>query len=355
MAGEKAPIAGRIGAVLPVLPPLFALVELAIFAAVIVAEWAWDPFPDLTKLNPHPYWLPVLLISLQYGTVSGFLAATLAIGGTGLIGLPEQDIGESYFGYLVRAWTQPVLWMIVALLLGAFRMRQIEQRDDLLQRVDELEEQERVIEDHAKTLQVRCERLEREFVSRAKPETNTLLDALAALGRGDSKAAVDAALEAAFPGAQASVFARAGDRLQLVHAHNWPAATRSSTVFSAGDGITQAVLGEARSLSVLRAGDERLLAGEGTLAVPILDHTKVPIGMLKVESLVPSAIGPATIDRLVILAHHLAHVLPALAIAANGGTQAPILRPAGVVVPKLIRRPVAVVAAHAVADRDVVR
>ena len=352
-AAPRSAVLGSAGGFLPVLPPVFALVELALFAAVIAAEWLWDPFPDLTKLNPHPYWLLILLISLQYGTVSGFLAAALAIGGTVLIGLPEQDIGEAYFGYLVRAWAQPVLWLIVALLLGGFRMRQIELRDDLLHNVDELESQSRLIDVHAQALQTRCDRLEREFVARAKPETDRLLDALARLASGGDPADVDAALEAAFPAAQASVFTRSGDRLHLVHAHRWPANARASTVFNGTDPLTQAVLGDGRSLSLLMAADEKLLAGEGVLAVPILDQQKQPIGMLKIETLPPAAIGPTSVQRLNLLAHHLARTLPALGGIDRAAGATTLLRPTGIAVPRLIRRSTTLLPARAIARRDV--
>ncbi len=114
-----------------VLPPRMAFVELAIFALIILLEWQFDQFPDITRINPHPYWIAVLLLSLQYGTVAGLASAGLAILGQVLIGLPEPDIEERYFNYLIRVWTQPVLWLLVALLLGAFRSRQIEKREYL--------------------------------------------------------------------------------------------------------------------------------------------------------------------------------------------------------------------------------
>ena len=353
MAGEQARPSGSAGGFLPVLPPVFALVELALFAAIIAAEWAWDPFPDLTKLNPHPYWLLILLISLQYGTVSGFLAASLAIVGTVLIGLPEQDIGEAYFSYLVRAWAQPVLWLIVGLLLGGFRMRQIEQRDDLLNMVDELETQGRLVDTHAKSLQARCDRLEREFVSRAKPETDALLDAMAGLGKGGGAVETAAALDAAFPGAQASVFARSGDRLQLVHAHRWPAIARASTVFNGQDPITKAVLGDGRSLSILHAADERLLSGEGMMAVPIVNDHNETLGMLKIENLPPAAIGMATLDRLRIVAQHLAPALPMLGVSSAVEASTVTARTSGFTVSRLVRRPASVPPARMVPGRDV--
>ena len=64
---------------LPVLPPLIALVELAaLIGLIVLVDWA-TPDIDLTDLKPNPLWLPVLLLSLQYGTVSGLMAALFAV------------------------------------------------------------------------------------------------------------------------------------------------------------------------------------------------------------------------------------------------------------------------------------
>ncbi len=65
---------------LPVLPPLSALAEIVILFALIYIVDELTPTISVLDLSPHPFWIPVLLLSLQYGTVSGFLAAATAIG-----------------------------------------------------------------------------------------------------------------------------------------------------------------------------------------------------------------------------------------------------------------------------------
>jgi polysaccharide biosynthesis protein PelD len=332
------------GGALPVLPPVFALVELAIFAAVVFAEFAWPSFPNLNQFNPHPYWLPVLLISLQYGTLSGLLTAAVAILGALLVGLPEQDIGEPYFNYLIRAWAQPVLWLVVALLLGAFRTRQIGQQDELLHQVEELEQQGRLLDAHAGALQVRCERLERELVNNAQPVTEKLLDSLARLATvgPDTRTLareVEAALDAAFPDCEASIFVRVGNGLQLVHAHRWPDAGSWPRVVSGLDALALSI-GVNRSLSILSAGDEKALTGHGLFAVPIFNEAGASetgaIGMLKIERLASSAITDNVLNRLTVLAAHLPRVVsalePGLSIAATSSAQI-------FSIPRVVRRP----------------
>ena len=211
-----------LGQASPVLPPAFALVEMAVLVALVLLEYFWDGFPNLTRINPHPYWIAVLLLSLQYGTVSGLIAASIAIIGTVLIGMPEPDIEERYFNYLIRVWTQPVLWLLVAMLLGTFRARQIEQRDELLLQAENLRMRGATLLDHATNLRARCTMLERRIAMRETTDTSKLLSALARLsdaGPGRWADALDATLSAGFPKSQISLYAIDGASARLVVTH----------------------------------------------------------------------------------------------------------------------------------------
>jgi polysaccharide biosynthesis protein PelD len=307
---------------LPVLPPRFALVELFIFGAIILAEFQVAAFPNLTTLNPHPYWIAVLLLSLQYGTVSGLLAAILAIGGTLLIGMPEAEIGESYFNYLVRVWTQPVLWIVVALLLGSFRMRQIEERDALQRQVDDSTARSAALSGYSRQLKSRVEGLERQISVASTPETTRLLNALSTLSAAKERtAALEAAksvLSLAFPNARLSVFAVEGGGLAHVFAQNWAEGARWRTRIRPEDPLAIAIVSEARTLSLLRAGDEAILAGEGLYAVPIqMPGNAAVVGMLKVEDTQSVEIDAQFAQRLSLVARHLASVAVDGVVAVN--------------------------------------
>lgn len=295
---------------LPVLPSRMALIELGVLIAVILLERFAEPFPDLSRMNPHPYWIFVLLLSLQYGTVSGLLAAIVSIIGAIVLGLPEADIGESYFEYLVRVWTQPVLWLVVALMLGSFRMRQIEFRDDLMREVDDLQTRGVALVDHAKHLKARCDALERELAASADPEAHRVLDAVARLARvteGDGDAAFGTAMKLAFPNAKASVFLVRPDGWSLAYSSGWPEKARWKSSFGASEPLVEALAAERRALTILSAKDEAVLAGQGQFAVPIVAEASARvIGFVKVESLPAASIGPATIDRLSLIARQLA-------------------------------------------------
>jgi len=333
--GERAPLppppaASRGGAQtgygLDVLPPLNAVAELAaIMTAFLVADWVW-PQLDIHNLQPSVYWLPVLLLSLQYGTASGSMAVIAAIAATfTLVTLPEQGVGENEFAYRLRILAQPILWIATAVLLGQFRMVQIAAKRELLQRVSELEEQGRTLAGYANRLRARCDALERDIVARREPGDGAVLATLARLREGALAPApdIESILAACAPGGAASLFvSHAGGFVRVVSA-GWPEDAAWAPTLAADHSLCAAVAGARKPVSVLEAAGETALAGQGLAAVPVLDPVTGGVtGMLKVESATGNTLTPALLGALSFLATVIA---PRVGDIAAG---APLLPPA---------------------------
>ena len=321
---------------LPVLPPLMALVEILVLMVVPgLLDYFWTGFPSLAETQPHFFWLPVLLLSLQYGTVSGLLAAGVAITIPALLGGPDQEVGENHFNYLLRIWAQPVLWLMAALVLGQFRMRQIEQKQDLARQVAELSNQRTAISDYATNLRTRCETLEREIAGRREPSTRALLGMLARLncGGADAAAAFAGTFQLAFGPCAVSVYKRESDQLRLVATHGVNEGRRE--VIPLQDPIARFVAGDGRALSVLHPGEEALFAGDGLAAVPVIGHDGSSIGILKLDSVSAKELDEGALTCLSAIAAQIAPLIEtggikALSAAAagaaslNGGSKASI-------------------------------
>ena len=301
----------------PVVPPPLALLEMGLLLALVLLEYFVDGFPALTRINPHPYWIAVLLLSLQYGTVSGLMAASIAIIGTVLIGMPEPDIEERYFNYLVRVWTQPVLWLLVALLLGTFRARQIEQRDELQLQVENFRTRSATLLDHATNLRTRCSMLERRLATRETSDTGQLLAGLARLGEAEPgrwASALKATLTAGFPKSQISLYSVDGEKVRLVLTHGQTPDVQMPPDIEPGHPLIAAVAGAGRAVSVLEPSDDAALRGLGVAAVPVFaddgasSRSRV-IGILKADMLAPGQIDGSTTRRLAVIAAHLAPAL----------------------------------------------
>lgn len=295
---------------LDVLPPLTAVFELAVIVALfLLIDLLW-PTLDIHNLQPSVYWLPVLLLTLQYGTVSGSIAAVVAIAATfALSTMPEQGVGENEFTYRLRILAQPILWIGTAVLLGQFRMIQIAAKRELTERVTELESQGRTLADYATRLRGRCDALELEIVARRPGDGEGLLSALARLrsGIGSPQAAAEACLAAVAPGGTASLYARTPAGLQRVLSAGWPGSAAWLEALPPGHPLHGAVIEERRSLSVLDAVDEGALAGQGLAAVPVIDPASGRVsGLIKVEMAPAQAVTPALIEALAFLAETVA-------------------------------------------------
>ncbi|MEQ1710693.1 MAG: hypothetical protein ABL908_04755 [Hyphomicrobium sp.] len=310
------------------LPPRNAVLELALIVLAIVAiDWLL-PDQGLSDVGPSPYWLPVLLMSLHYGTVSGLLAAGVGIAMTMLPGVPEQGVGENHFAYLLRIWAQPILWIAVAVLLGQFRIRQISAKRELVRQVRELSAQRQALADYATNLRQRCEAVEREIAGRDHAPTIELLAALSDLGRADVDlgGALARLLGLAAPGAEASVFLVDGPWLRKHADSGWPAGHIRAEELTSAHPLYRAIVDRRQSVSVLDADHESMLAGEGLAAVPIVvgaggcgGADRRVVGMLKLDSADPNHVSSETMHALEALALALAqrlatHAIPGMRI-----------------------------------------
>lgn len=297
------PVAGPTQAVAPatglqILPPVSALIELAVMVlGLLFLEWSF-PTLDIVNLQPSPYWIPVLLLSLQYGTPSGSLAAILAIAIYFTFGnFPEQGVGENEFTYRLRILVQPILWIAAAVFLGQFRMVQIATKQELTQRLATLENEASVLADYSARLRSRCDVLERTIAGQSITHGAPLLEALGALTLSSSGSDVQAArpaieqcLAAAFPNAAASVFVRNGDNLALAASSGWPQDAPWQSTIAKGHSLYAACVETKRALTVLEAGHETYLDHQGLVVVPIFDPARsgLPtstnvVGILKIE------------------------------------------------------------------------
>lgn len=293
-------------AAVPVLPPLAAIVEIVVLYALILGTDAMLPNVDVTQIQPHPFWLPVLFLSLQYGTVSGLLAAASAIVVSLFYGMPEQDIGENLFVYLARAWVQPVLWIVAALALGILRMRQLEAKRSLQRAVFDLSHQRAALAKHAQALRRRCDDLERHIAGRRELPATAALAALdEARSAGNIADRLARLLDAAFPGCIGSLLIEKDDRLVEIAAHG-RACGGTATDLAPTHALARAVVGDGRALGVLQRGDKVLLGPHALLAAPIEVARLGVVGLIRIERLAPEQLSAASLPALRAIAAAIA-------------------------------------------------
>ena len=96
-----------------------ALVETLAFLAVALLLDAWLGSGDrFAGISPHPFWIIVLLVSTYYGTNEGLATAGLCAIAALAGHISEQGFNEERTAWLLRVTSDPVLWVMAALLLG---------------------------------------------------------------------------------------------------------------------------------------------------------------------------------------------------------------------------------------------
>lgn len=296
---------------LPVLPPAGAFAELIVLIALIQIADSAIPGLHVTELEPSPYWLPILLLSLQYGTVAGLMAAGAATLAYVLSGLPEQVIDEHHFSYLLRVWALPILWIAVALILGQFRLRQIERKEDLQTALDQRTREAESLSLYARDLEQHTRQLERRITAAVPADGSELLDAIAGLetAGNDLTGALERLLAAAFPGAGITLYAVNPTGLEAGFSTAQPA--QGAHTFAAGHAFYRAIAGERRALSVLSAIGEAELAGAALAAAPVLHgESGRAVAVIAIETADGGVLSAGIEERLAAVGRLIA---PALA------------------------------------------
>ncbi|WP_380780196.1 hypothetical protein [Sphingomonas sp. R86520] len=114
--------------------PARVAAEMAIaFATLIVLDWWLTGGTGFTRVQPNPYWLPVLMMALAYGTGPGVLAAAIA---TALwLAHVHDDPGErDYLDHLFHLSLQPLMWFVLAGVIGEVTITRTGRHDRLEKR-----------------------------------------------------------------------------------------------------------------------------------------------------------------------------------------------------------------------------
>jgi hypothetical protein len=128
------------------LPPSSARVEPepTLFEILLIKDW-WQFVPETLIIlasiytlqiwtlkdsgapigMPHPFWIPVVLVSCQYGVMGGIFAALASTAAYLSTGVPPQTAAQDFYGHAAVISALPAGWLAVALLIGGLRSLQI--------------------------------------------------------------------------------------------------------------------------------------------------------------------------------------------------------------------------------------
>ena len=276
-------------------------IELALFfLATLVIDYLFFDGNRFRDVSPHPFWLPVLLISVQYGTAGGLFAAIAAsvILLTG--NLPQQQISQDFYQYLFAVSLKPMMWLVAAVMFGELRTRQIRDRDMLKQALSESRHETTLIADTYLRLKDTTKELEARIASQMRTETTFCQAAIAI-----SKLNVDEVLKGIPEAVQCiinpkkfSLFLHNSKQLEMVLQNGWDSSDNCPSTIPDTSALYKCITEEKIYLSCAKKDHERILQKQGVLAGPLL-HPKTGevIGMLKIEDIAFIDLNISTVEK----------------------------------------------------------
>jgi polysaccharide biosynthesis protein PelD len=267
-----------------------ALLEMAVFflSVLLLNAFMDASSPRFIESWPHPFWIIILLLSVQYGSNEGLLAVLLATLLLLVGNLPDQRIDQDVYAWVLSIVAQPLMWLLAAVILGEIRMRHIRERDRLAQELKESKAREETFATAYETVRQRKERLELSVAAQVRTETAAYraAKAMETLDPDQVVEGVATMVESAMGAEKFSLYLLEGEVLQRKLTHGWSEQDEDAydAVYRVQDPIYQAIIARKDTLCVINEEQERILASHGILASPLLDtSTGRVLGMLKIE------------------------------------------------------------------------
>jgi hypothetical protein len=263
-----------------------AVIEIAVFfviALIIDFFWQGNRFADV---NPHPFFIIVVMIATQYGSSEGLLAATIATLALLVGNLPAKTLDMTDYDFLLAMTKLPILWFVSALLLGELRLRQIRERDTLREFYEKAKEREEFISQSFRQLEKVKNNLEVQMASQMKSGLSlySAANKLEKLEPRDVVMAVGEFVQAIMNAEKFSLYLLNNNKLEVVISQNWEDDDLYQPVINNSNPLFEAVVSRREFLTVINDEQRDILGHEGLIAGPVLNKdTGEVIGMLKVE------------------------------------------------------------------------
>lgn len=236
----------------------------------------------------HPFWIIVLLVTVQYGTAEGIFAAIASSVFLYLLSFPSQKAEEAYFDYQLRIALLPSLWFITAFILGEIRMRIEKENETLRSRLDQARSEVEKITAEYLVLKEANQNLE--FHLSAQEETAAtgfrVFRALEALEPAQIIFGLNEIIEKTLHPDKFSVFAKGPNGLEAVTSKGWKPSDNYVRRFVPSSPLFEAVVNDKKMISIVNKDERKILHSEGVLATPLIHPDSGEVfGMIKVEEL----------------------------------------------------------------------
>ncbi|OKH86261.1 hypothetical protein [Thalassospira sp. TSL5-1] len=268
---------------------LSAFVELAVCMALfLLADIVFGTGNRFWDIAPHPLWAVVIVLSVQYGTTAGLIAAIACSIALFSGHLPQQNVDQDYYDYLLFIGWRPILWMLTSLFLGELRRRQLVQNAELRAQVAQTElREETLAKAYASTME-RVNFLERQIATQAQTVLTVFRAAqnVERLEVGDVITGIESLVTEVLAPTKFSVFVPSRNNLDALVSHGWEKPTEFSRQIPGNSTLYATLMGEQRILMVTHKDDAAILGDDAILAIPVQNSsTDEILAVIRIEEI----------------------------------------------------------------------
>lgn len=266
-----------------------ALVEVLVMIAVmLLVDSVYLNADIFADVNPHPFWLIVILISIQYGTVEGFISAIICTI-VYVTGRPDSVINvEEQTTFFYQIGSLPILWLGMSVITGELMIRHIRQKKSLQEDVEELRVEVDTITDNYQKLRDKKQRLEQKLASNFRSGID-VFNAARKLEKYNSVeliSSIEDLVVSLLDVEKFSIFVMNKNTLNAEVRYGWQEDDTLLKTISSDHPLFQAMVAEQKPLFVSNEEEEKLLSHQGVMAGPIMDaNTGDCLGMIKIEAM----------------------------------------------------------------------
>lgn len=298
--------------------------ETAVLLAVMGLADLSGIFPTrVTEIQPHPFWLPVILAASIYGRSAGYVIAVAAAMTDVALNWPDLARHADFYDFLIANSTNAIMWLGAATVLGSFRESHLERLREIQDAHDRRASEAQILSERCRSLIREVGKLENRIAASGGSAVGRTLDLFERLLKLPQQQAFEGYRHALqlLIGAEGVEFlvpteeGWAGALLENLDDRNEAldhATSRICGIVGAGD----------RVYSCVRDLDREVLAGRAALAAPIRSGDGELYGIVLVREADPACLSRAgevaiTLGNFILGARHFEFELPALGDAAS--------------------------------------
>ena len=268
---------------------LSAIVEcIGLLVIMVVVDAIFFSGHRFWDMNPHPFWVVVLLLAAQYGTNEGLFAALMATLFYLVGNIPPESENLNHYDRIYEIFINPILWVVVGWILGELRQRHLRERQKLQDELEDAHQRENVIADSYKFVRNRKESLEVQVSGQlmSSIEAYRAAKAVETLDPKSVMQGVERLVKSVMGPQKFSLYIFHDSKLNASILHGWNPSDRFAQEIDSYSPLYQAVVGSQETLVIANEQHEIALDGQGLMAGPIVDpETKRVLGMLKIEQM----------------------------------------------------------------------